>query len=101
MQAEKVPHGPEADEIEQVEAIVDAMRDGQTVTPAMREKVAAYYASAGHGSTTEPSQDVNAILERIVAMTDEEAVDILVEAISAHKVLAPQTTSGLMSMSLT
>jgi hypothetical protein len=52
----------------------------------MREKVAEHYAGLAHGTNAAPEGDVSAILDRILAMNDEEAIDVLVEAIAFHKV---------------
>lgn len=71
---------------EDVNAIETAVKEGHTITPEMRKKVAEHYGRKAEEDQIAPSADVTAILERIIAMTDEEAVDVLVQAIEFHKV---------------
>ena len=82
----------DADEIAvatDVDGIVAAVLEGKTITPEMRQKVAEQYGRAAEEDQLAPRGDVTAILERIITMTDEEAVDILVQAIEYHKVRLP------------
>lgn len=82
----RATEGDGQDEVAQVENIVEAVREGQTISPAMREKISEHYAELTQDTNAAPEGDVNAILERILAMTEEEAVDVLVGAIAFHKV---------------
>lgn len=68
-----------------VDAIVDAMKEGVEVTPEMRRKVLEQYGHNAEEDEIAPRADITVILERIVAMTDEEALHILLEAIEFHK----------------
>ena len=72
-----------------VDGIVAAVLEGKAITPEMRQKVAEQYGRAAEEDQIAPRGDVTAILERIIIMTDEEAVDILVQAIEYHKVRLP------------
>ncbi len=81
-----------ADEIavaNDVDGIVAAVLEGREITPEMRQKVAEQYGRAAEEDQLAPRADVTAILERIITMTDEEAVDVLVRAIEYHKVRQP------------
>ncbi|KAH8894599.1 oligopeptide transporter 2 [Thozetella sp. PMI_491] len=70
---------------EEVDDIVAAVREGRTISPEMRQKVAEHYGRIAEDDQIAPRADVTAILERIIVMTDEEAVEILLEAIEFHK----------------
>lgn len=76
-----------ADRIEAVDVddIVNAVRDGQTITPEMRRKVAELYGRKAEQDEIAPRADVTAILDRIISMADEEAVEVLLEAAEFHK----------------
>ena len=72
-----------------MDTIEGAVREGKSISPEMWEKVATYYAIvANQEETVAPRADVDAIIERILAMDDNEAVDVLVEAIAFHRVRA-------------
>lgn len=71
---------------EDVTAIEEAVKEGHAITPEMRKKIAQHYGRKVEEDLLAPSADVTAILERVIAMSDEEAVDILVNAMEFHKV---------------
>lgn len=64
---------------------VNAVRTGQAITPEMRRKVVEIYGRKAEEDDIAPSADVTAILDKIVSMTDEEAVNVLLEAAEFHK----------------
>ena len=71
---------------EDVAAVTKAVRQGEEITPEMRSKVAQLYGNIADKDNTAPQRDVEHILEFVVNMTDEEATDILVNAIAFHGV---------------
>ena len=77
------------DQIEEatdLDAAAEAVRQGHEITPEMRRKVAQHYGHIAEKENLAPQGDVEVILEYIVAMTEEEAIDVLLQAIEYHKV---------------
>ena len=64
---------------------VDAVRRGEELTPEMRNKVRAYYGQKAEADGIAPSADVEVIIDRILEMSDEDAIDILARAIDFHR----------------
>lgn len=69
---------------------IEAVRvdTSQTITPDMRKQVLDYYSGDTHNAQdhTLSQCDITPIVDRVISMHDDEAVDILLEAISFHKV---------------
>ena len=54
-------------------------------SPEMREKIAAYYGQRAEEDALAPRGDITAIMDAILAMSEQEAIDILVGAIDFHR----------------
>ena len=54
-------------------------------TPEMRNKIIAYYGRKAEDDALAPKEDVSVILDHILAMSEQEAMDILVHAIEYHR----------------
>jgi len=55
-----------------------------TVTTEMRDKINAFYGRKAEAEGIAPSADFTYILDKILAMTEEEATEILLRAIEYH-----------------
>lgn len=69
---------------EDVQDIIDKVKDQSDITPEMRSKVAAFYGRKAEEDHLAPSADVVYIIDKIILMTEQEAIDILVRAIEYH-----------------
>jgi len=65
--------------------IVSAAHDMSHVTPEMRRKIADYYGRKAEEDSIAPAADVTMILEKVIEMPEEEAMDIIVGAIEYHR----------------
>lgn len=84
--------GPASDaKIEQVAA----ERDLSDQTPEMRNKIIEYYGRKVEDDNLAPAADVTVILEKILAMSEEDALDIIVQAMEYHR-NDPNFPAGLM-----
>jgi OPT family small oligopeptide transporter len=70
--------------VEEVQDIVATFKDTGNITPEMRSKIAVYYGRKAEEDNLAPQVDIHYILDRIVLMTHDEAIDILVNAIQYH-----------------
>lgn len=81
------PTTVESPQREDIEEIVEKMRDGAAgITPEMRAKVEAYYGRKAEEENLAPSADVVYILDKIALMSEEQAMEILVKAIDFHSI---------------
>lgn len=80
--------GFDGDEIEvskPVGALTQSVQE-KGATPEMRARIAEYYGAKAEEDEIAPRADITAIVDRIMEMTNEEAVDILTKTIHAHRV---------------
>jgi len=70
---------------QEIVEVVNDIQQGAGPSAAMRRKVADYYGCNAVDETIEASVDVQYILDRIVPMTEEEALGILRDSIRFHK----------------
>ena len=89
---EQVAHASYGDEKkEEITAVDDhieqivASGNAQDITPEMRQKIVNYYGRKAEEDDIAPAADVTAILERIIEMGEEDALDIIVHSIEYHK----------------
>ena len=68
-----------------VATIVVEPHDMSDVTPEMRKKIMDYYGRKAEEDHIAPSADVDMILEKVIQMSEEEALDIIVGAMEYHK----------------
>ncbi|CZR63038.1 related to Oligopeptide transporter 2 [Phialocephala subalpina] len=71
-------------ELEEVQDIVDNVKQQSDITPEMRSKIAAFYGRKAEEDHLAPSADVVYIIDKIILMTEQKAIDILVKAIEYH-----------------
>ena len=76
----------DGDGLGEIQEIEDSMQEEERISPAMRRRVEDHYADKAKVGNIGTSGDVEAILEHIIALTDDEAVDILVKTIAFHRV---------------
>ena len=55
------------------------------VTPEMRNKILAYYGYHGEEDKLAPREDISKILDFIIGMSEEDALDVLVRAVEYHR----------------
>ena len=60
-------------------------QDIEHITPEMRQKIAQFYGRKAAEDDVAPSNDVTVILDHILAMSEQDALDILVHAIDYHR----------------
>jgi OPT family small oligopeptide transporter len=70
--------------VEEVQDIVATLKETGNITPEMRNKIAAYYGRKAEEDNVMPRADIHYILDKIVLMTTDEAIDIIVKAIQYH-----------------
>lgn len=70
-------------------------QDLQDQTPEMRNKILQYYGRKAEDDNLAPAADVTVILEKILAMQEEDALDIIVKAMEYHQ-NDPNFPPGLM-----
>lgn len=86
------------DEIRPVDEKIEhvaAERELGEQTPEMRNKIIAYYGRKAEDDDLAPAADVTVILEKILAMSEEDALDIIVNAMEYHR-NDPNFPPGLM-----
>lgn len=74
---------------------VAAERNLSEQTPEMRQKIIQYYGRKVEDDHLQPAADVTVILEKILAMSEEDALDIIVQAMEYHR-NDPNFPYGLM-----
>ena len=65
---------------------VDALRDPAHLTDAQKAQIRERYGRKAEEDDIAPAKDVQMILERVIEMTDDEALGIIVDAIEVHKI---------------
>jgi len=83
--------GPADQKIENVAAA----RDLSEQTPEMRNKILQYYGRKAEDDNLAPAADVTVILEKILSMSEEDALDIIVKTMEYHQ-NDPNFPPGLM-----
>ena len=79
---------------EKIQAVA-AERDLGEQTPEIRNKILQYYGRKAEDDNLAPAADVTVILEKILSMPEEDALDIIVNAMQYHQ-NDPNFPPGLM-----